>query len=90
MKMPIISMFYGIKVYIYDERDGKHNKPHLHAYYADDEIVLDLEGNVMEGSLPRKKQALLIAWTMLHEEELKANYDLMLDGQLPFRIEPLK
>ena len=37
-----------------------------------------------------KKQALVIAWVMMHEEELKANYELMLDGQMPFRIEPLK
>ena len=53
-------------------------------------IVLDFEGNVLEGSLPRKKQAMLVAWTMMHEDELRANYDLMLDGQLPFRIEPLR
>ena len=88
--MPIISMFYGIKVYIYVEKDGKHNKPHLHGYYGEDQVVLDFEGNVLEGSLPRKKQALLVAWTVLHEDELKANYELMMDGQPPFRIEPLK
>lgn len=53
-------------------------------------VFLDFEGNVLEGSLPRKKQAMLVAWTMMHEDELRANYDLMLEGQLPFRIEPLR
>ena len=31
-----------------------------------------------------------IAWTMMHEDELRANYDLMLEGELPFRTEPLR
>mgnify|MGYP001652402718 FL=1 len=44
----------------------------------------------MEGSLPRKKQAMLVAWTMMHEDELRENYALMLEGKLPFRIEPLR
>ena len=30
-----------------------------------------------------------IAWTMMHEDELRANYALMCEGQLPFHIEPL-
>ena len=76
--------------YIYVERNERHSVPHLHAYYAEHSIVVDFEGNVLEGSLPRKKQAMLIAWTMMHEDELRANYDLMLEGQLPFRIDPLR
>lgn len=88
--MPVICMFGGIKIYIYIEKDGRHKIPHLHAYYAEDNIVLDFAGNILEGHLPRKKQAMLIAWTMMHEEELQANYELMLEGQLPFRIEPLR
>lgn len=88
--MPIICMFGGIKIYIYVERNERHSVPHLHAYYAEHSIVVDFEGNVLEGSLPRKKQAMLVAWTMMHEDELRANYDLMLEGQLPFRIDPLR
>ena len=86
----IICMFDGIKIYIYVERNERHSVPHLHAYYAEHSIVVDFEGNVLEGSLPRKKQAMLVAWTMMHEDELRANYDLMLEGQLPFRIDPLR
>ena len=88
--MPIICMFDGIKIYIYVERNERHSVPHLHAYYAEHSIVVDFEGNVLEGSLPRKKQAMLVAWTMMHEDELRANYDLLLEGQLPFRIDPLR
>ena len=88
--MPVISMFYGIKIYIYVEKSGKHKVPHIHAFYGEDAISVDFDGNVLDGNLPRKKQAMVIAWVMMHEEELKANYELMLDGQTPFRIEPLR
>lgn len=88
--MPIISMFDGIKIYIYVERDGKHNTPHIHAYYGESSLVVDFDGNIIEGQLPRKKQAMVVAWVMMHEEELRANYELMLDGQTPFRIDPLR
>lgn len=88
--MPVISMFEGIRIYLYVERNERHKKPHLHAYCGEDSIVLDFEGNILEGDLPRKKKAMLVAWTMMHEEELKADYEIMLDGQLPFRIDPLR
>lgn len=32
--MPTISMFYGIIVYMYNEKGGKHNMPHIHAEYS--------------------------------------------------------
>lgn len=88
--MPIICMFAGIKIYLYVERNEKHKIPHLHAYYGEYSIAVDFDGNVIEGELPRKKQAMLIAWTMMHDEELRANYDLLIEGQTPFRIDPLK
>lgn len=88
--MPIISMFDGIKIYIYLEESTKHNKPHIHAIYGEYEMAVDFEGNILSGSLPRKKQAMVIAWTMMHEDELRANYDLLKDNQAPFRIDPLR
>ena len=35
--MPALSRFYGIIVRMQSERGGKHNKPHVHAIYDDDE-----------------------------------------------------
>lgn len=88
--MPIISMFYGIKIYIYLEEGGQHNRPHVHAIYGEHQMAIDFEGNIISGSLPRKKQAMVVAWTMMHEEELRANYELIKDNQAPFRIDPLR
>lgn len=49
--MPALSMFYGIIVRMQSEKGGKHNKPHIHAIYGDDEIVIALDGEVLEGAI---------------------------------------
>ena len=53
--MPTISMFYGIIVRMYREEGGQHNLPHIHAEYQGSEVVVSLEGDVLEGSIPNKK-----------------------------------
>ncbi len=88
--MPILSMFYGIIVRMHNEKGGKHNKPHIHAIYGDHEIVLTLEGETLEGDFPKKQYKLLVAWVALHEDELKANWKLLNEGEGYFKIEPLK
>ena len=52
--MPALSMFYGIIVRMQSEKGGKHNKPHIHAIYGDNEIVVAIDGEVLEGSFPNK------------------------------------
>lgn len=37
--MPILSAFYGLAIYMYDEKRGKHNKPHIHIYYSGEDII---------------------------------------------------
>ena len=83
-------MFYGIIVRMQNEKGGKHNKPHIHAIYGDYEIVLTLDGEKLEGDFPKKQRKLLEAWVALHEDELKANWKLLNDGEGYFKIEPLK
>ena len=72
------------------ERGGKHNLPHIHALYGDHEIVVSLKGEVLEGFLPGKQLKLLLAWMALHEDELRANWKLLSEGEGYFKIEPLK
>lgn len=88
--MPILSMFCGIVVRMQSEPNGKHHIPHIHATYSGKEIVMSLEGEILEGNLPKNKQKLLEAWIVLHEEELKANWEILLEGNEFFRIEPLR
>lgn len=88
--MPIICMFYGIIVRMYNEQKGKHNLPHVHAEFSGDEIVVALDGTVLEGSFPKGKLKLLLAWMEIHHDELEANWKLLSNGEQFFRIDPLK
>lgn len=88
--MPTISLFYGIVVTMYPEKNKKHNKPHVHARYSGKTVVVDLNGEVLEGEFPKAKLHLLQAWIHIHEEDLNANWELLLNGESTFRIEPLK
>ncbi len=88
--MPVLSMFYGIIVRMYRELGGKHNVPHIHAEYSGEEIVIALDGEVLEGSFPRNKQKLLEAWMVIHNDDLHANWELLSKGEKYFTIDPLK
>ena len=90
MALPVLSMFFGIIVRMYKELGGKHNTPHIHAEYSGDEVVVALDGTVLEGGLPRAKMKLLEAWMEIHRDELEANWKLLSNGEQFFRIDPLK
>jgi len=88
--MPILSMFYGIIIRMQCEKGGKHNKPHIHCIYGDKEIVMGLDGTVLEGDMPNKQLKLISAWIALHEDELAANWQMLSEGEGFFRIDPLR
>ena len=88
--MPVLSAFYGIIVRMYKESGERHNLPHIHAEYSGEEIVVALDGSIIEGSFPKGKLKLLEAWMEIHKEELEANWKLLSNGEQFFRIDPLK
>jgi hypothetical protein len=88
--MPILSLFYGIIVRMYMENSGRHKKPHVHAEYSGDEVVVALDGEILEGTIPTAKMKLLAAWMEIHKDDLEANWKLLSNGERYFRIDPLK
>lgn len=88
--MPVLSTFFGIIVRMYREVGGKHNVPHIHAEYSGDEVVVALDGTVLEGEIPKNRMKLLEAWMVIHQEDLEANWKLLTNGEQFFRIDPLK
>lgn len=88
--MPTVSVFFGIMVRMYREIGGKHNVPHVHAKYAGHEVVVDFKGNVLEGSIPVPKMKLLVAWIEIHKEDLRANWEMLSQGEETFKIDPLR
>lgn len=90
--MPVLSVFFGIIVRMYREEGGKHKMPHIHAEYSGEEIVLALDGTLLEGtaSFPKNKRKMLEVWMDIHREDLEANWRLLSGGEQFFRIDPLK
>jgi hypothetical protein len=88
--MPLISSFFGILILIYTEDGGKHKLPHFHARYAEHEGVFDLEGNMLEGELPKKQRKFVEAWVLLHEDELNAAWTAWNEYGETIKIEGLK
>ena len=81
---------FGIIVRMQSEKGGRHNKPHIHAIYGNEEVVVGIDGEVLEGKLPNKQMKLLLVWMAIHEEELNANWQLLSHGDGYFKIDPLR
>lgn len=88
--MPIISQFYGIIIQMFIRETKQHHLPHIHVGYNEFNAVYDLDGNKLEGELPKRQAKLVEAWILLHTEELKSLWNLMKGGKDYFRIEPLR
>ena len=89
--MPVISMFFGILVMMYFEDNRRHKKPHVHVRYQKHEAVISVpDGQLLSGSLPPAKLKLTLAWIEIHKEELLADWSLAVNGEQPFKIEPLR
>ena len=66
-------------------------QPHIHAKYAEHNISISIpNGEVLEGKLPSKKLKILQAWIAIHEDELMADWELAVNGENPYKIEPLR
>ncbi len=88
--MPTISMFYGIIIRMYCA-PSEHNPPHIHVYFKGDKAVVNIKScEITAGSIPKKKERLVLAWVEIHQDELIADWDLASNGELPFKIDPLK
>ena len=48
------------------------------------------EGTLLGGNLPLNKEKLIQAWIEIHKEDLMANWQLALNGNPVFKIDPLK
>ena len=69
---------------------GQHKLPHFHAYYGEYEAVFALDGELISGKFPNRQAAFVKAWALIHEDELAADWQLAVNGEETFRIDPLK
>lgn len=89
--MPTISMFYGIVIYMYFFDNERHKLPHIHARYQGQQASFSiLDGALLGGDLPLSKIKLVQAWIEIQRESLMADWELAVNGQAPFPIDPLR
>jgi hypothetical protein len=71
--MPTIAWFYGIAIRMY-YRD--HPPPHFEAVYGEHEAnVAITTGEVFEGHLPQTAARLVRQWALVHQDELRSNWE---------------
>lgn len=86
--MPLISRFYGISIYMYFD---DHFPPHFHAIYGEFEVLISIEGlKIIAGKMPKRALNLINDWAASHVEELKVNWNHMLNNQPFEKIKPLE
>jgi uncharacterized protein DUF4160/short subunit dehydrogenase len=72
LRVPRISTFYGIVIWMYHDERHHLGRPHFHATYADDEASIDIEDlEVIAGQLPPNARRLVIEWAREHQAELR-------------------
>ncbi len=88
--MPQISSFYGISIYMYWNDNKRHKFPHFHAYYAEQNAVFDLRGNLIEGNFPKRAKRLINEWALENHLELEYAWKSVTLNKIPEKIRGLK
>ena len=69
--MPEIALFYGIRITMYYDN---HNPPHFHVEYNGKKALIDInDACVLQGALPSRQLKLVLAWCVIHQDELMRN-----------------
>lgn len=88
--MPELCRFNNIVIQMYFDDAKQHHKPHFHVTYAEHEAFVGVDGELLEGALPRKQLKLVEAWAVLREDELYRAWTLAVRNEAPGKIEPLR
>ena len=85
--MPEVSRFYGIVVRMFY---NDHAPPHFHAVYSGKQALVDIESlSFFAGQISPRAKSLVLEWAELHQDELRANWDLARRRQALQSIDPL-
>lgn len=85
--MPTISIFLGITISMFYE---DHNPAHFHAKYQEFRGQFTLDGDMINGDIPKKQQKFIAAWAELHKDELLNNWELIKANKDIVSIDPLR
>lgn len=85
--MPEIALFYGIRVTMYYD---DHMPPHFHAEYNGQKVLVDiLNARIYRGAFPVRQLKMILAWAVIHQDELMQNWELAKNREALNPIAPL-
>ena len=88
--MPIISRFDSIIIRMYYD-EGKHHLPHFHAAYREEKVIFLIDPpKIIEGTMKRRAEKMIVKWATLHKAELLENYKNALQKKPLQKISPLE
>lgn len=71
----------GITYIIHTNETGKHNKPHLHAKYQNDEVVIELKtGKVLAGTLSPTQNRAASEWVKRNDALVRDRWNELTKG----------
>lgn len=88
--MALISSFFGVLIYMFQEKNSPHHKPHVHAYFGGERMSIASDGEVLAGALPRKQQKYVEAWVALREDEINAAWQALNESSEVIKIKGLE
>jgi len=83
-------VFYWKLTHKYFCHINLHKKPHFHAKYTDSEASIDLDGEIVSGTIPYKQTKHVVAWADFHRDELSALWGLMCTDKQEYIIKGLE
>jgi hypothetical protein len=85
-----LARFEDIRIKMYPFDTQKHNEPHFHVILTDGKkaSVAVADGRVLEGELSRRHKELIMAWMLIHKEEIWDRWNKAVAGHYIQRIEP--
>ncbi len=78
--MPELARFFGIVIMIYYYDNQRHNVPHIHARYGEQEAEFDLDGNMIRGNLDPKQKHQVENFINAFPDELKEAWNCAVNG----------
>jgi hypothetical protein len=88
--MPKISEFYGIKIFIFWNEQGKHHIPHFHAVYNENQAAFTLDGQIIIGSFPNMAKNLIKTWALENQEMIYYAWTQALENKPVPKIKGIK
>ncbi|MEN9948204.1 MAG: hypothetical protein RL106_1027 [Bacteroidota bacterium] len=89
-KMPLLSAFQGILIYMYYFDNIQHQSAHIHVHYQEKSCVIGINDHqIINGKIPNQKLKLVLTWMELHQLELEENWKKAINGINISPISPL-